>query len=309
MVEAKNVSLVKLSDLYLYFSKGDSPYTHVMNDARACEVDENNLIPLWQAGNLPLEYAWGLNGLGAFALASLHYWRKCIDFDYFDVGASIGITTISQGVFYKRCSQTNRIYAFEPGETYGLLQRSVEVNRLSDTTLCINAAATDETGKVIFHQPTNNSPSCSLLREAMMRPGITDTQSVIVDGIKIDDFIKTTRSAPGLLIKIDTEGADFKVLDGMRQTMTDRVCTIQIEYFPDPMECYTNPIQRLLELADEYHLLDSGDDVKTILDPTEASIRSFTEKTKQRPLPATDILLIAKRLPGSMDLRDRIIGG
>jgi FkbM family methyltransferase len=190
-----------------------------------------------------------------------------------------------------------------------LLKRSVEVNRLSDMTLCINAAATDETGKVIFHQPINNSPSCSLLREAMMRPGITDTQSVIVDGIKIDDFIKTTRSAPGLLIKIDTEGADFKVLDGMQQTMTNRVCTIQIEYFPTPMESYTNPIQRLLELAGDYHLLDSGDNAKTILDPTEAGIRAFTEKTKQRPLPATDILMIAKKLPGSIDLRDRIIAG
>ncbi len=131
-----------------------------------------------------------------------------------------------------------------------------------------------------------------------MRPRIADTQSMIVDGIKINDFIKTTRSAPGLLIK-----------DGMRQAMTDRVCTIQIEYFPTPMESYTNPTQRLLELACDYHMLDSGDDVKTILDPAEASIRAFTEKTKQRPLPATDFLMIAKKLPGSIDLRDRIITG
>lgn len=302
-----DVSLIKLSDIYLYLRKSDNPYKHAMNDTRAIEVNAAELVSLWQPGNLPISIARNLHGLGTFGLASLHYWDHSIDFDYFDVGANIGITTIAQGIFFKRCAQPNMIYAFEPGEAYALLKKSVHVNRLEDMTVCVQAAATDQSGVASFHQPINNSPACSLLEAAMMRPGITETKTTLVEAIKLDEFVKNTRDTSGVLIKIDAEGADFKVLDGMKQTMIRRFCTIQMEFFPTPMESYTNPIERLLELGHEYYLLETEGNKKSIIEPTDPSIRAFSDRTKQRPLPVTDVLMIPKRLPGSLELRDRIM--
>jgi FkbM family methyltransferase len=135
-------------------------------------------------------------------------------------------------VFTKRCGRANKVYAFEPGEVFNLLSRAVQINHIADMTTCIRAAAADVAGKVDFHLTPAQSPASSLLKAAVARPNVIETRATTVDAVRLDDFVTALRPAAGMLVKIDAEGADLQVLDGMADTLRQRLCCLQMEFFP-----------------------------------------------------------------------------
>ncbi len=131
------VALVSLAELYLYFFRRDHSFEHTLGDPRTREITEDQITDAWAPNSARSNEAWTARGLGPLSLASIHYWRKPIDFHYLDVGAHVGMTTIGRAIFYKRCGHDNRIFAFEPGEVFPLLQKAVNANRVSDiVTMC-----------------------------------------------------------------------------------------------------------------------------------------------------------------------------
>src|SRR6476619_556187 len=114
MNKEADVRLVEIAGLYVLYYSTDHAFAHVMQDPRARLVTPDQVKSLWQVGDANADVAWTVNGMGLFSLASIHYWRNGIDFDYVDVGANVGLTTLAQAVFYKRCNKANKTYAFEP---------------------------------------------------------------------------------------------------------------------------------------------------------------------------------------------------
>ena len=304
-----DVRLVGIAGLYLLYYATDHAFAHVMQDPRARLLTLDQIKIEWRTGDADIDVAWSLNGMGLFSLASIHYWRHGVDFDYVDIGANVGLNAIAQSVFYKRCNKANRIYAFEPGRVFSLLERAVKLNQIDDMTTCVRAALTDHDGSATFYLTPAQSAASSLLVEATMRPGIVESAKTVVDAIRFDRFARQMRPAGGLLAKIDAEGADFKVLDGMRHTLSDRLCTIQIELYPALVDAYTDPAVRLRSLADDFALIDVGVTPHIQIGAGQADIAAFVGNVRSRANPTTDVFLVPKKLPGSAHLVARIIAG
>lgn len=312
MTTATDPVLVDLAGIHIFFHRADHAFAHVFKDPRAREVRPSEARVTWTSGEIDPEQAWPLRGVGDFSLASIHYWRHGIDFDYVDIGANLGLTAVPQGVFFKRCGRANRVYAFEPGEVFTLLQQSVAINGIADTTTCIRAAASDAAGTVTFHLTPAQSAGSSLLRAAVERPGVVEVQSTVVEAITLDQFASGTgglRDAAGLLVKIDAEGADFKVLGGMARLMDERLCTIQVEFSPLLIESYADPERRLTELAESFEVVDIGDIQRSRIAGDGRSVSRFVNHVRNRTGAATDIVLVAKRLPGAESLVERLLEG
>ena len=124
MSDDADVRLVEIAGLYLLYYAVDHAFAHIMQDPRARLLTPDQIKIEWRTGDADMDVAWGLNGMGLFSLASIHYWRHGVDFDYVDIGVNVGLTTVAQSVFFKRCSKTNKTYAFEPGRVLSLLERN-----------------------------------------------------------------------------------------------------------------------------------------------------------------------------------------
>lgn len=307
--EGADVSLVEIAGLYLYYFRKDHAFAHILQDPRARVISREEVHISWQCGDIDWKLAWDTKGLSPFALASIHYWHRDIDFDYVDVGANVGLTTVSQAVFYKRCGRHNKIYAFEPGEVYPLLKEAVTVNQLDDTTSCVRAALTDRPGRVEFFVTPAQSPASSLLKVATSRPGVAESRSIFVNAITFDEFSKNLRPVAGLLVKIDAEGFDFKVIDGMRRALVDRLCTLQIELYPALVDAYTDPARVLTGFSSDFELIDVGKSPPQRIEPGAADIAAFVTAIRRQQTPTTDVFLVPKRLRSADELIARILSG
>jgi FkbM family methyltransferase len=309
MSEDADVRLVEIAGLYLLYYATDHAFANIMEDTRARLVTPDQIKIEWRTGDADIDVAWDVKGMGVFSLASIHYWRHNLDFDYVDIGANVGLTAIAQSVFSKRCGKANKTYAFEPGRVFPLLQRAVQLNQIQDVTTCVRAALTNYNGSATFYLTPAQHAASSLLVEAVARPGVVESAETVVDAMTFDSFVKQMRAANGLLAKIDTEGADFKVLDGMCRTLADRRCTIQIELYPALVDAYADPAVCLCSLAADFMLIDVGVVPPLQIGSGQAEIAAFVEDVRARANPVTDVFLVPKRLPGATDLVSRIVAG
>ena len=142
---------------------------------------------------------------------------------------------------------------------------------------------------------------------AVNRPGVVERAVTTVEALTIDAFLDGQGQSPGLLVKIDTEGADFKVLDGMKRRLSDCLCTIQIEFFPSLLGLYSDPVGRLLSLALDFEIIHLVHGQSRRILPNRRSLDHFVAQVGALPSPATDIFLVPKRLPGAEELIARII--
>jgi len=124
---------------------------------------------------------------------------------FFDVGANVGsYTLLASGV----CRAKTK--AIEPvSATFDLLVKNIELNSLQNKTQLINAAAGANEGTLTFttnEDVTNHVIEAPEQSEAHARVPVVTIDSLIIDG------------EPNL-IKIDVEGFETEVLNGMTKTL------------------------------------------------------------------------------------------
>jgi FkbM family methyltransferase len=152
-------------------------------------------------------------------------WR-CID-----VGANCGYYTALLGSLV---GPSGRVWAWEPNpDLVPSLCESVRLNGLGGVVEVIAAAATDRPGECHLHLPASdfrNTLNASIVAEA------SGTRIVPVTGRTLDD-VCAGQSVE--FIKIDAEGAEALIWDGMRDIRhQNRGLTILLEFnaarYPDP---------------------------------------------------------------------------
>lgn len=307
MQKAENIAVVSVADMYLHYYKNDNAFKYALTDERAKVVDAREIKKLWNAGDLTVDDVWVHGkGIGLFTILGLHFARRGISFNYYDVGANIGMTTIAEAIFYQRCSLTSKVFALEPGPVHDLLTKSIAANGLSEFVTPVKAAASSRNGQVVFHITPMQSPASSMIRAAVSRPEVEKTEPVIVEAIRLDGLINAQNES-GALIKIDAEGADFQVLDGLTETMASRPSAVQIEFFPSLMETYTDPLLRLTELSKRFEVWEVSGNTLQSINPTPLGFIELINRTKRRQMPATDLMLIPKNLPGLEEVLSRMI--
>ncbi|MEQ8361387.1 MAG: FkbM family methyltransferase [Cyclobacteriaceae bacterium] len=169
-----------------------------------------------------------------------------------DVGANIGYFTCFAG---KHC-RNGHVHAFEMGKAnFEILNDNVELNRLNNVTTACYAVA--DTSSVVQIQDTAVGNAVLKIIEGKSKDDL-----ISVNSITLDEYCTTMNIVPEF-IKIDVEGAEMKVLKGMRDILSSNVKLLievhetDLKYFQSSKEEVLNYIRSF-----GYNLEIIGNDVK-----------------------------------------------
>lgn len=134
---------------------------------------------------------------------------------FVDIGANIGYLT---AVAASRVGAAGRVFAFEPNpEVFHLLTDNVKLNT-HDNVQLVNMAASDTVGFATLYCGVESA--LSTLQENTGLLQVKTTAQVAT--VRVDDFLRSQNIELSVvkLIKIDTEGHEFKVLQGLKETLS-----------------------------------------------------------------------------------------
>ena len=137
-----------------------------------------------------------------------------------DVGANIGSFSV---LVSKRVGDTGKVYSFEPeSENLALLKKNLEENRCQNVT-AFPIGISDARGTATLH--VREAPGAHSLM------GGSDATSDI-DVRTLDDLAQELQWGPVAVLKIDTEGAERKILAGAEKVLAT-TSQIVMETHPD----------------------------------------------------------------------------
>jgi len=131
-----------------------------------------------------------------------------------DVGANIGVMSL---IAARAVGETGSVHAFEPGPTIvPTLQRNVEANGFAGRIFVHALAVGAKPGTVQIHVAPTGDALASIYAEAAESGGGTSVATA-VPLTSLDAWGEEHRWPLVDLIKIDVEGAEISVLEGMRE--------------------------------------------------------------------------------------------
>lgn len=178
-----------------------------------------------------------------------------------DAGAHVGYYTLEAAA---RVGPNGRVYAFEPEpENYGLLLRNIELNGLHNV-VAVNQALSNQTGQTTLYLTQLDTG-----RHSTYRPDMPPRGELHVPTTTMDEFLETQGWPKVDVVKIDVEGAEGDVLEGMSLLMhRSEDLSLIVEF---------NPV--LLRKADV-------DPLEFLKKPASLGFKSYwiTEETDPQPL-------------------------
>jgi FkbM family methyltransferase len=140
----------------------------------------------------------------------------------YDIGANLGFFSL---VAARMVGPTGRVFAFEPApDNAEAIRRNAELNLVSN--LVVVPRAVSARGGLARLQVVDDQ-SWSRLEEFGEHP---DTERVLeVETVTIDELVGSAELPPPALVKIDVEGAELAVLEGMRATIAQHQPAIVCE--------------------------------------------------------------------------------
>ncbi len=150
---------------------------------------------------------------------------------FYDVGANIGTFTIFAG---RRLGDGGRIIAFEPHiPNANSLIENIFLNGLEKQVQLVTAALTDREGynRFNYHSMYAGASTSQYGRHSYEGQSFDPLFVELKHGCTIDGLCRANVIEPPDLVKIDVDGLDFEVLDGMRGVLAsaDRPRAVQIE--------------------------------------------------------------------------------
>lgn len=178
---------------------------------------------------------------------------------FVDVGANIGyFTTLAARLVGDR----GRVVAFEPDvENYLLLRRNIDGNGL-DTVVAINKALGASPGTALLYRSPVNFGDHRLNHD-----GHSDREAILVHVDSLDASLAELETGPVDVIKMDVQGYECQVLEGMRQTLADSPSiTVLAECWPYGLSIAGDSIDKFLEFFRQlgfsvFHLNEGGEDI------------------------------------------------
>jgi FkbM family methyltransferase len=145
---------------------------------------------------------------------------------FIDIGANIGYFSLLASKLVGPCGHVVSIEA--SASTFAILNEHLEGNAATGNVRAIHAAVADQEGTFTLHTgPKDNCGMASLIRSEDQ--GCEELAGAPLGALLSDDEMRTAR-----LIKIDVEGAEGMVIDGMLPVLPKlAACEILIEISPE----------------------------------------------------------------------------
>lgn len=154
--------------------------------------------------------------------------------DILDIGANVGYTAC---VFAAARKAPGKIYAFEPdAASFGTLQETVRRKRLEDAVEMFNMAVGSGEGSIEFWHNEEHSADHRVVTKKFKSSRPSSEPITRVGVTSVDHFV-AARDLPKIcFIKIDVQGYELAVCEGMRGTLErfPALC-VAFEYAPDGM--------------------------------------------------------------------------
>lgn len=129
----------------------------------------------------------------------------------YDIGANVGYVSLSLA---KRVGTGGRVIAFEPiPSSAQAFQQNIDINGITNVQL-LKLAASDKSGDAVIRM-IENSATASLVWHRN-DPSVTELH---VRAAVIDELVEAGEFGLPTFVKIDVEGAEGIVLQGMRRTI------------------------------------------------------------------------------------------
>lgn len=154
---------------------------------------------------------------GNYELPTLKFLKKHIHKGnvVFDIGANIGYLSI---YISKLIGSQGKVFAFEPeSNNYYKLQKNIALNKINNILTYKVACSNKEEELKLYLSEGINKGTHSLIKKEYLQ----QEQFEIVNTIKLDDFIVKNNIDYINLIKIDVEGAELEVIQGMSYLLTN----------------------------------------------------------------------------------------
>lgn len=174
----------------------------------------------------------------------------------FDVGANIG----NYATNIMKHKPNAKLHAFEPHpKTFLKLQENAKKHGFH----AINKGCASSPGMLDFFDYANNDGSehASLLEGVFNDLHQNNTIKYQVEVIKLDDYIETNNILKIDLLKIDTEGFEFQVLNGARKAIeSNKIDVIQFEFNSMNIigKVFMKDFVKLLPQYDFFRVLPNG---------------------------------------------------
>ena len=195
---------------------------------------------------------------------------------FVDVGAHVGFFTLLAA---REVGTTGKVYSFEPEpQNHSLLLKNLDFNGYSNV-VAMQQAVSNKSGTTELFLSALDTGSHSIYSEAAR--GVTG--SVVVDTTTLDSFLEEAGWPQIDLIKIDVEGAEISVLDGMSRFLeSQHSVNLIMEYCPsliasagsDPAKM----LDRLMDLGFEINVIE---DDKGLVPLGAANPAALTEELLQ----------------------------
>lgn len=173
--------------------------------------------------------------------------------DFFvDVGANVGFFTLLGA----RCvGSSGLVISFEPlHEVRGVLEQNIRLNRLSNVIVRAEAGS-DSASSMPYYSARPDHLGCSSLRRLDEASAVSEVCTV-----RLDDVLPQNRRVR--LLKIDVEGAELRVLEGMRERLVsdrpDIVVEITDSYLRGLGDSEEELIQYLRQMGYLMYLIGEG---------------------------------------------------
>jgi FkbM family methyltransferase len=172
-----------------------------------------------------------------------------------DVGAHYGYFSLLAA---KLVGTEGKVYSFEAAPTtFKMLEKNQQ--RTNNSTI-LNRAVSDEEADLVFYEfPNLYSEYNSLHVEQFDQEDWFEEykpQAITVKSVILDEFLSKENSIPKV-IKIDVEGAEYKVIKGLQQTLSKHHPIVVLEYLSDERgnEAHKNAAALLQSLGYQAHLI------------------------------------------------------
>ena len=139
----------------------------------------------------------------------------------YDIGANIGYVSLSLA---KAVGPTGRLIAFEPvPKNVDDFRASIKINQLTNVQL-LEFAASDECGEAVIRIAENLSTASLVWHRTN-----SSATELTIRTIQIDRLVDSGDLGYPTFVKIDVEGAEGSVLNGMRRTVAAAMPVLFIE--------------------------------------------------------------------------------
>lgn len=160
-----------------------------------------------------------------------------------DVGAHVGYFSLLAA---RKGGPNGKVYSFEPEpQNYELLLKNIEVNGYTNIVATRKAVSNKVGSATLFLTGLDNG------RHSTYHHGLPEIGSVTVAATTIDAFLGAEDWPTIDLLKVDVEGAEMDVLQGMSQLLDkSQDLKLIIEFSPTLLcSAGANPLQFLVELG------------------------------------------------------------